>query len=483
MNEHLVFLVVGAILAVSLFIATVASRMGVPSLIAFLAIGMVLGPDGLATFEFIDAHTAQIVGTIGLAVILFEGGLSTSWRRLREAAVPAVLLSTFGVLITAALTGVTAYLIFDLDWLYALLLGAVVSSTDAAAVFATLRFTSIRRRLARTLEAETGGNDPMAIALTIGLITWIQHSSYGGDDLFWLVVQEMGLGLVVGLAMGLLAMRIFSRLPPAIGAFAPVASLAAGALAFGLAGAIGGSGFLAIYLVGLAIGSTPSRYRSQLTAFHEGFAFLAQVALFIVLGLLVTPKDLAPVALPSLLLAILLVIVIRPLAVYISLLPLSRFTVRDKALIGWAGLRGAVPIVLGTFVLTSEISNAHTIFNVVFFVVIISALIQGTTLEWMAKRLGVIDKSFRETTHADGVSNISELVEFDIAPWHSIAGSTINELGLPGKVTISRVKRKSKAIKFDGKTVLYTGDKLYVSVPNARRPELDDVITRWRRRI
>lgn len=482
MNEHIIFLAVGAILAISLCIAMAASRMGVPSLVAFLAIGMLLGPDGIHAFDVIDAHAAQVVGTVGLAVILFEGGLSTSWRRLREAAIPATLLSTIGVLITAALTGVAAYVLFDVPWLYALLLGAVVSSTDAAAVFATLRFTSIRRRLARTLEAETGGNDPMAIALTIGLIAWIQQPAYDSGDLVSLIVREMGLGLVVGVLMGLLAMRIFSRLPASIGAFAPVASLAFGALSFGLAGIVGGSGFLAVYLVGLAIGSTPSRYRSQLTTFHEGFAFLAQVALFIALGLLVTPSNLLPIALPSLLLALILVIIARPLAVFISL-PFSHFSLRDKTLIGWAGLRGAVPIVLGTFVLTSGIDNADTIFNAVFFVVIISALIQGTTLEWMARRLGVIDESFRETTHADDTSNISELVEFDIAPWHSIAGSIINELGLPNRVTIARVKRSKKVIKFDGKTTLYSGDRLYVSVPHALRPELDDVITRWRRRV
>ena len=222
------------ILAGSIVVALGAARTGLPVLSAFLAIGMLLGSDGPGGIDFDDAELAREVGIIGLALILYEGGLQTSWRRLREVAVPAALLSTVGVVVSALLTGAAAYVLFDLSWLESVLLGAVVSSTDAAAVFATLRFTHIRRRLARTLEAESGGNDPMAIALTLGLIAWIERpNAYGFDDLFLLVVQQLGLGLVVGVAFGALASWVFGRLPHSIGAFAPVASLAAAALAFG----------------------------------------------------------------------------------------------------------------------------------------------------------------------------------------------------------------------------------------------------------
>src|SRR5687767_13417690 len=293
---------------------------------------MLLGSDGPGGIDFDNAELARTVGVIGLAAILFEGGLSTSWRRLRQVAVPAALLSTVGVAVTAILTGGAAYFLFDLTWLESVLLGAVVSSTDAAAVFATLRYTNIRRRLARTLEAETGGNDPMAIALTIGLIEWIQEPSFGFVDLVLLVVQELGIGLVVGVGLGAVAAWAFGRLPHSIGAFAPVASVAAGALSFGVADVIGGSGFLAIYLVGLAVGSTPSRYRRQLVAFHEGLAFLAQVALFIVLGLLVFPKDLPEVALPGLALALVLMLLVRPAAVLAST-ALRGFTRNDRLLL------------------------------------------------------------------------------------------------------------------------------------------------------
>src|SRR4051812_8106077 len=286
-------LLVGAVLALSIVVALGAARTGLPVLVAFLALGMMLGSDGLGGIEFDDAELARKVGIVGLALILYEGGLQTSWRRLRQVAVPAALLSTVGVVVSALLTGVAARFLFDLSWLEAILLGSVVASTDAAAVFATLRFTHIRRSLARTLEAESGGNDPMAIALTLGLIAWIERpDSNGFAHLVVIVVQQISLGLLVGVVLGAAASWGFSRLPHSIGAFAPVASVAVAALSFGAADVIGGSGFLAVYLVGLAVGSTPSRYRRDLVSFHEGVAFVAQVALFIVLGLLVFPSQL-----------------------------------------------------------------------------------------------------------------------------------------------------------------------------------------------
>jgi cell volume regulation protein A len=221
-DEGLILLLLGAVLAASVVLALAATRTGLPVLVAFLALGMLLGSDGLGGIEFDDAELARAIGVIGLAAILYEGGLSTSWRRLRQVAVPATLLSTIGVLVSALLTGVAAYALFDLSWLESVLLGAVVSSTDAAAVFATLRFTHLRRRLARTLEAESGGNDPVAIALTLGLIAWIEKPDYGISDMALLVARQIGLGLAVGVGLGLAATWLFARLPPSIGAFAPV---------------------------------------------------------------------------------------------------------------------------------------------------------------------------------------------------------------------------------------------------------------------
>ena len=404
---------------------------------------MLLGSDGPGGIDFADAELARTVGVISLAAILFEGGLSTSWRRLRQVVVPAALLSTVGVAVTAILTGAAAYLLFDLTWLESILLGAVVSSTDAAAVFATLRYTNISRRLARTLEAETGGNDPMAIALTVGLIEWIQEPEFGFPDLVLLIVRQLGLGLVVGVVLGAAATWAFSRLPDSVGAFAPVASVAVAALSFGTADVIGGSGFLAVYLVGLAVGSTPSRYRRQLVAFHEGLAFLAQVAMFIVLGLLVFPHDLPDVAVPGLALAALLVFLIRPVAVWAST-AFSEFTNRERALLGWAGLRGAVPIVLGTIVLSSELGSGETIFNAVFFVVVVSALVQGTTLERVARRLGLVSPGpavVEAPLEVDALGSL-ELVDFAVAPNHAVAGSAVRELGLPRSALVAVVARE-----------------------------------------
>jgi len=477
-------LLVGAVLAASIVVALGAARTGLPLLVAFLALGMLLGSDGPGRVEFDDAELARTVGIVGLAAILYEGGLQTSWRRLRQVAVPAALLSTVGVAVSAVLTGIAAYFLFDLSWLGAVLLGAVVASTDAAAVFATLRFTHIRRRLARTLEAESGGNDPMAIALTLGLIAWIEEPAYGFADLSLLVVQQLGLGLVVGVALGAGASWVFGRLPHSIGAFAPVASVAAAALSFGAADVIGGSGFLAVYLVGLAVGSTPSRYRRQLVAFHEGLAFLAQVALFVVLGLLVFPHELPAVAVSGLALALLLMLLVRPAAVWVST-ALSDFTSRERLLLGWAGLRGAVPIVLATFVLSSDVPQADTIFNVVFFVVVVSTIVQGTTLEWLGGRLGLLSPappSLHPPLEVGPLSKL-DLVDFVVASDHAIAGAAVREVGLPRSAIIAVVTRGDDTIPPRGSTVIEPGDRLFVLAPHSMRRDVEDVFSRWRRRV
>ena len=486
-DEGTVILLVGLVLAASIVVALGAARTGLPVLVAFLGLGMLLGSEGPGGAEFDDAELARRVGMVGLALILYEGGLQTSWRRLRQVVVPAALLSTVGVVVSALLTGVAAYVLFDLSWLESVLLGAVVAATDAAAVFATLRSTHIRRTLARTLEAESGGNDPMGIALTLGLIAWIERpDAYGIDDLLRLVFEQIGLGLLIGVTFGAAAIWIFGRLPHSIGAFAPVASVAAGALSFGAADVIGGSGFLAVYLVGLAVGSTPSRYRRQLVAFHEGLAFLSQVAIFVVFGLLVFPSELRDVALPGLALALLLMLVIRPAAVWASTIFTADFTNRDRALLGWAGLRGAVPIVLATFVLSAEdVPHADTIFNAVFFVVVVSTIVQGSTLEWVAGRLGLLSPAppVHEPPLEVGPLSKLELVDFAVAGDHAINGSAVRELGLPRSALIAVINRGDDTIPPRGSTIVQAGDRLFVLVPRELRADLEDVFSRWRRRV
>ena len=478
-------LVVGAILGGSVIAAHGAARTGLPVLVAFLAIGMLLGSDGVGGIQFDDAELTRRVGVVGLALILFEGGLQTSWRRLREVVVPAAALSTLGVVITAAITAAGAYAVLDLSWLESFLLGAVVASTDAAAVFATLRTTRIRRRLARTLEAESGGNDPMAIALTLGLIAWIERPhSYGMDDLLLLVFRQLGLGLLAGVVLGVAAAWIFARIPATVGSFAPVASLAAAGIGFGAADVVGGSGFLAVYLVGLAVGSTPSRFRRQLVAFHEGVAFAAQVALFVVLGLLVFPHELPGVALPALAIALLLILVSRPFAVFAST-GLFGFSAREQLLLGWAGLRGAVPIVLATFALSSRVPHNQTIFNAVFFVVLVSTVIQGTSLERVAAALGLVNPTppLRELPIDVAPMSQLELVDFAVSHDHAIAGAAVRELGLPREALVAVINRGSDTIPPRGSTEVHPGDHLFVLLPRKRRADLEDVFARWRRRV
>jgi cell volume regulation protein A len=476
-------LAVGAVLAASVALALGAAKTTLPALVAFLGLGMLLGSDGPGGINFDDPAVAREVGIVSLVAILYDGGLSTSWRRLRAVAVPATLLSTVGVAVSAGITGVFAHLFFDLSWPESFLLGSVVASTDAAAVFATLRRTRLRRGLARTLEAESGGNDPVAIALTLGLIAWIERPHYGVGDLATLLVKQIGIGLAFGLAIGLVAMWVFARIPPSIASFVPVASAATAALAFGAADAVHGSGFLSVYIVGLAVGSTPSRYRGQLVTFHEGVAYVAQVALFIVLGLLVFPSRLPHVALAGIGLAIALVLVARPAAVWVST-PFIGFSARERVLLGWAGLRGAVPIVLATFVLSSHLRAADTIFNAVFFVVLVSVVLQGTTLEWLAGRLGLVGPpSPSQPPLTVARTGMLDLEEFRVATEHAIAGAAVRELGLPREALVAVVVRDDDAIPPRGSTRIEAGDTLFVLVPHGKRPEVEDVFERWRRRV
>ena len=486
MDEGLILLLVGIVLSASVVAALGAARTGLPVLVAFLGIGMLLGSDGPGGISFDDAELTQRIGTVGLGLILYEGGLQTSWRRLREVVVPAALLSTVGVFVTALIAGFGAHALFSLSWLESFLLGAVIASTDAAAVFATLRTTQIRRRLARTLEAESGGNDPMAIALTVGLIAWIEHEpgTYGAADLALEVVRQIGIGLVAGVVLGALATWVFARIPATVGSFAPVASLAAAAISFGAADVLGGSGFLAVYLVGLAVGSTPSRYRRQLVAFHEGLAFAAQVALFVVLGLLVFPGDLPHVALPGLALTLLLMVIARPAAVWLSTV-FSSYSQRERILLGWAGLRGAVPIVLATFALSSHVPHRETIFNAVFFVVLVSTAVQGTTLERVAGRLGLLTRrpSAGEPPLRIASESDVELVDFAVAGDHAVNGSAVRELGLPRDALVAVIARGTTTLPPRGSTVVQEGDRLFVIVSRKKRADLEDVFARWRRRV
>ena len=483
MEPGTLILLVGGILLAAVAAATVAGRAGVPVLVAFLGLGMVLGSDGLGGIAFSDVHLARTVGIIGLTIILFEGGITTPWRAIRPVLVPATMLSTVGVVVSTAITGVVAHAVFPLSWSASMLLGAVVASTDAAAVFSTLRVANVRRRLARVLEAESGANDPIAVALTIGLIQWVIDPSYGLGDLIVLVARQLSVGLVLGIAVGAASAWALARLPGLAVQFAPVATVAAGAIGFGLADVAGGSGFLAVYIVGLFVGNTATPMRRYLVSFHAGLAFLAQVGLFIVLGLLVFPSQLGPVILPGLALVAVLLFVARPAAVWLSTV-FQGFDVRERTLLGWAGLRGAVPIVFATFPVIDGLPQGNLFFNIAFFVVVTSTLIQGATFQPIARMFGLTREQPALPRPVAEVGTIrrlgAELIEYPVASLDAIAGARIRELGLPRQALVNVIVRDGEAIPPRGSTVVEGGDMLHILVRREVRREVEDLFSRWR---
>ena len=475
-------LIGGGILLLAVVSAVATRRLRFPLLITFLGLGMVLGSEGLGGIYFDDVQLARSIGIVGLIAILFEGGLTTEWRDLRPVAVPAALLGTLGVLITAGVTGAAAYALFDLTWSKSLLLGAVVGSTDAAAVFATLRFTRLRRRLATLLAAESGANDPMAVALTIGLISWVEHPTYGLDDIAILLVRQLGLGLVIGVAIGYAASKLFPRMPTDLAPFAPVASIGIAAVSYGIAASVHGSGFLAVYIVALWLGNTEMPLQRTIVIFHEGLAFLAQVVLFIVLGLLVFPKQLGPVAWSALALTAVLVLVARPLAVVLSMAPF-RYRVREQVFLSWAGLRGAVPIVLATFALSADVAGSNTIFNAVFFVVLVSTIVQGMTLEPFARRLGLTTEErpfYDPPVEVVAIRALGgDIVDHEIADGDAVVGMAVRDLGLPKSATLMLIVRDATGIPPNGSTVIHAHDRLYIMIRGDARADVEAVVSRW----
>jgi cell volume regulation protein A len=385
-----IILVVSLVLFASILASVVTSRFGVPLLLVFLFIGMLLGEEGPGGIQFDDVQVAHLFGSLALAIILFDGGLVTPFRNFRVGLKPAVGLATVGVLITTGITGLFAAWWLDLHWLEGLLLGAIVGSTDAAAVFSLLRSQGLelKQRVGATLEIESGSNDPMAIFLTIVLMELIIS---GNDDVGLVLllefVRQMGLGALFGILGGLGLVRLINRLEMSPGLY-PLAVMAGGLCIFGITSVLQGSGFLAIYLAGLVVGNRPLQSSQYIKRFHDGIARLSQIGMFLMLGLLVTPSELLPVALNALTFAAVLTLIARPIAVWLCLLPF-RFPWREQVFVGWVGLRGAVPIILALFPLLAGMDQASMYFNIVFFVVLVSLLIQGWTVAYSARRLGL----------------------------------------------------------------------------------------------
>jgi cell volume regulation protein A len=372
--------------------------------------------------------------------------------------------------------------LFDLTTLEGLLLGSVIASTDGAAIFALLRGSTLRRRLARTLEAESGFNDPVAILLVIGLIDWIRKPGYGIADMAWLFVQEIAIGAAVGIAVGWLATRGLQRARIDTAGLYPVATLATAAIAFGGADSLHGSGFLAAYVAGLALGSARIPAKRTVTVFHEGLAWVAQISMFVALGLLVFPSKLGDVAPEGTALALVLVFVARPVATFVST-AFDRFETRDRVVLGWAGLRGAVPVVLATYPVIDGVKDAHTFFNIVFFAVVISTLVQGLSIDSLARWLGVttsepaLPRPLAETGTIRRLG--AEIVEYPVGPGHSVVGRRVRELGLPRDALLSVIVRGEEAVLPRGSTRIEAGDRLHVVVRSEVATRMRDVMADW----
>jgi potassium/hydrogen antiporter len=390
MSDGELILVASALMIAGLGATLAAERLRVPGLVLFLGVGMAIGSDGAGWIDFDDYELARTIGVIALALILFEGGLSAGFGEIRPVLRPAMSLALAGTLLTALIAGFAAHLLFDLSVLEGLLLGSIVSATDTAAIFALLRGSSLHRRVARTLEGESGFNDPLAVLLVIGLIDWIQRPGYGLGDMAALFAKELGIGLAVGLGIGWVAIQGLRRVRFRAEAAYLIGTLSVAALAYGAAATLHGSGFLAVYLAGLALGSVPIPAQRGAVIFHQGLASLAQVSLFLVLGLLVFPSQLGEVALKGTALALVLVLLARPVATAVST-AFSQFNPGEQGVLAWAGLRGAVPVVLATFPVIAGVSHSLEFFNIVFFAVVLSTLLQGATFEPVARALGVTE--------------------------------------------------------------------------------------------
>lgn len=462
-----ILLVGSLLLFVSIIVGKTSFRFGVPILLLFLSIGMLVGSDGIGNIYFDDPKIAQFIGVVSLNFILFSGGLDTSWTAVKPILKQGLVLSTLGVLITAVTLGGFVYWITDFTIYESMLLGSIVSSTDAAAVFSILRSKSLalKKNLRPTLELESGSNDPMAYVLTIAFLTLVVHQDQTIASVIPLFLQQMILGGVAGFGFGKISKYVINYIKLDFEGLYPVLVIALMFITFSATDFVGGNGFLAIYICAVYLGNQDLIHKKAIIKFYDGFAWLMQIVLFLTLGLLVYPSEIVPYMGIGLLISVFLIVIARPLSVFISLV-FFKMKLRRRVYISWVGLRGAAPIVFATYPLLAGIDKADMIFNIVFFISVTSILIQGTTLTIVAKWLKLaLPETLKKITEVDRlILNLpkSSLKEFEIFSGYYSIGKRIVDLQFPSSTFIVMIRRNGQYIRPGGSTIIEVNDILMV---------------------
>lgn len=462
------FLIIAALLIiVSIFASKLSDRFGIPVLLLFLAIGMIAGSEGLGGIYFDNVPVANAISIVALVLVLFSGGFQTKFDHVRPVMVQSFSLATVGVLLTAAIVGLFASRLLNISILEGMLLGSIMSSTDAAAVFSILRSKgiSLKGNLKPLLELESGSNDPMAVFLTIGMIQLIQQPDPSILQIILLFFRQMILGALIGYLMGRFVAFLMNRINLGYEGLYPVLSLSLVLLTYGVTDILKGSGFLAVYFMGIAMNYQNFAHKRTIQRFHDGFGWLMQIIMFGMLGLFIFPSQLLPVAGVASLVAVVLILVARPISVFLTLIPNS-LKLNEKVLISWVGLRGAAPLILATFPLLAGIQHSEMFFNITFFVVLISLLLQGTTLPPISRWLGLAAPLKDETIYPleyQWVAGMeSDLVEVDILPDSPVTNRTIAELNFTEDLLVVLIKRGDEFITPKGRTTLRENDKMLI---------------------
>ncbi|CAN5197040.1 potassium/proton antiporter [soil metagenome] len=459
-----ILLIGSVLLFLSIVVSKTGYRFGIPSLLIFLFLGMLAGSDGIGKIYFDNSGLTQFLGVVALNFILFSGGMDTKFLAIKPILKPGLTLATVGVLITAIIIGGAAYYLLHFSLAESMLLGGVVSSTDAAAVFSILRSRSLHLQgnLKPMLELESGSNDPMAYFLTITFTALTMGEELSWVDFIWLFAKQIVIGGIAGYVFGKLAVKLINKIQLDIEGLYPVLLLAVVFFTYSFTNTIDGNGFLAVYIAGLVLGNADFVHKKSMLRFYDGQAWLLQIVMFLTLGLLVYPSQLPSVASAGLALAAVSIFLARPVAVFLCLLPF-RYSFREMLFLSWVGLRGAVPIIFATYPLLAGVPQAHMIFNIVFFMTIASVAVQGTSLALVATWLGLVDNTAQEKSHEFELAGFNtDLIEISVGETCEVAGKALVDAHLPPNALIVLIKRGGKFVTPNGNTILIPGDQLMV---------------------